>query len=111
MTVLTRGGRIVSMPWDTEHLKRSHRRILTTHTGSLPRPTDLLEIMASQVGPEARARRVRSAVAEVVQKQADAGVNIVSDGEMSKSSFVHYVKERVQGFEGVAQGAVERLRV
>jgi 5-methyltetrahydropteroyltriglutamate--homocysteine methyltransferase len=83
-------------------LKRSHQRILTTHTGSLPRPTDLLEIMASQAGTEARAKRVRAAVAEVVEKQADAGVNIVSDGEMSKPSFVHYVQERVQGFEGVA---------
>jgi 5-methyltetrahydropteroyltriglutamate--homocysteine methyltransferase len=83
-------------------LKRSHQRILTTHTGSLPRPTDLLEIMASRVDTEARAKRVRAAVAEVVEKQADAGVNIVSDGEMSKPSFVHYVQERVQGFEGVA---------
>ena len=83
-------------------MKRSHQRILTTHTGSLPRPTDLLEMMASQVDTEVRAKRVRAAVAEVTEKQADAGVNIVSDGEMSKPSFVHYIQERVQGFEGVA---------
>jgi len=83
-------------------LKRSHHRILTTHTGSLPRPSDLLEMMASQVDAEARAKRVRTAVTEVVEKQVSAGVNIVSDGEMSKPSFVHYVQERIQGFEGVS---------
>jgi len=83
-------------------LKRSDQRILTTHTGSLPRPSDLLEMMASKVDTEARAQRVRTAVAEVVEKQASAGVNIVSDGEMSKPSFVHYVQERIQGFEGTA---------
>jgi 5-methyltetrahydropteroyltriglutamate--homocysteine methyltransferase len=58
--------------------------------------------MASQLDTEMRAKRVRAAVTEVVEKQARAGVNIVSDGEMSKPSFVHYVQERVQGFEGVA---------
>ena len=83
-------------------MKRSYQRILTTHTGSLPRPSDLLGLMASQADTDARTKRVRTAVAEVVEKQADAGVNIVSDGEMSKPSFVHYVRERVQGFEGVA---------
>lgn len=72
-----------------------------TH-GQPSAPTDLLEMMASNVEAEARAERVRPAVYEVVEKQADAGIDVVSDGELSKPSFVHYVRERVQGFEGVA---------
>jgi 5-methyltetrahydropteroyltriglutamate--homocysteine methyltransferase len=83
-------------------MKRSNERILTTHAGSLPRPADLLEMMAAkQTGPAFDAR-VRSAVAEAVHKQADAGIDVVSDGEMGKPSFVHYVRDRLKGFEGVS---------
>ena len=73
-------------------MKRSSERILTTHAGSLPRPSDLLERPAS-------AARVRSAVAEIVAQQVAAGLDVIDDGEMSKPSFVTYVQERLGGFE------------
>jgi 5-methyltetrahydropteroyltriglutamate--homocysteine methyltransferase len=86
-------------------MQRSTDRFLTTHTGSLPRPDDLIRMMyAKEVGvpvdPAALACRVRSAVAEVVQKQITAGVDIVNDGEMSKPSYATYVKDRLDGFGG-----------
>jgi 5-methyltetrahydropteroyltriglutamate--homocysteine methyltransferase len=85
-------------------MKRSTERILTTFVGSLARPADLLEIMkAKEAGqpydPEALATRVRSAVAEVVRHQAEAGVDIVTDGEQGKPGFIAYVSERLTGFE------------
>jgi len=82
-------------------VKRSQHRILTTHTGSLPRPADLLAMMAANADRRTLADRVRSAVAETVRQQVDAGIDIVSDGEMSKPSFVHYVTGRIRGFEGI----------
>ena len=82
-------------------MKRSQNRILTTPTGSLPRPADLLAMMGGNADRQTLAERVRSAVAETVRRQADAGIDIVSDGEMSKPSFVHYVTGRIRGFEGI----------
>jgi 5-methyltetrahydropteroyltriglutamate--homocysteine methyltransferase len=84
---------------------RSTDRILTTHTGSLPRPADLIEmIRAREQGEsvdEAKFQaRVRSAVAETVQKQVDEGIDVVSDGEEGKPSYATYVKNRLTGFEG-----------
>jgi len=83
-------------------MKRSTQRILTTHTGSLPRPTDLLTLiqaMESGTGdPAVFAARVRSAVAEIVQAQVRAGIDIVNDGEMGKPSYATYVKDRLTGF-------------
>ena len=72
-------------------MKRSTDRILTTHTGSLPRPPDLIAMIDAQENGElydqtAFSDRVRSAVSEVVSQQVDAGVDIVSDGEQSKPS-------------------------
>ncbi len=86
-------------------MKRSTERFLSTHTGSLPRPEDLVRMMYAReegvpVDPPALAARVRSAVAEVVKKQADAGVDLVNDGEMSKPSYATYVKDRLNGFGG-----------
>jgi len=86
-------------------MKRSTERFLTTHTGSLPRPEDLIRIMYAKeegvpVDPAALAARVRSAVEEVVAKQAAAGVDIVNDGEMSKPSYATYIKDRLAGFGG-----------
>jgi 5-methyltetrahydropteroyltriglutamate--homocysteine methyltransferase len=86
-------------------MKHSTERFLTTHTGSLPRPDDLIRIMYAKeegvpVDPAALANRVRSAVAEVVQKQAEAGVDLVNDGEMSKPSYATYIKDRLNGFGG-----------
>src|SRR5262245_45051689 len=85
-------------------MNRSRDRILTTHAGSLPRPTDLLEVMRRQgsgqpIDPAAHAARVRSAVADVVRQQVDVGLDVVDDGEMSKPSFVTYVNDRLGGFE------------
>ena len=83
-------------------------RILTTHAGSLPRPDDLADLIWAQqdgqdVDEAALDARVESAVKEVVEKQRDAGVDIVSDGEMSKTGFSTYVNERFSGFEGQAE--------
>jgi 5-methyltetrahydropteroyltriglutamate--homocysteine methyltransferase len=86
-------------------MQRSTDRFLTTHTGSLPRPDDLIQMMYAKesgvpVEPVALAARVRSAVAEVVKKQADAGVDLLNDGELSKPSYATYVKDRLNGFGG-----------
>src|SRR5665213_1814673 len=84
---------------------RSTERFLTTHTGSLPRPDDLTRMMYAKeeggpVVPAALADRVRAAVVEVVKKQADVGVDLINDGEMSKPSYATYVKDRLAGFGG-----------
>ena len=89
-------------------MKRSADRILTTHTGSLPRPADLIRMMFAReegvpVDGPALAARVRSAVAEVVRKQTDAGVAVVNDGELSKPSYATYIKDRLSGFGGTSQ--------
>ena len=86
-------------------MQRSTERFLTTHTGSLPRPDDLIRMMYAKeegvpVDPAALNARVRTAVAEVVKKQTDAGVDLVNDGEMSKPSYATYVKDRLAGFGG-----------
>lgn len=85
-------------------MKRSTDRILTTHTGSLPRPDDLLSMLqykesGEAFDPAALATRAKSAVAETVRKQMNAGVDIVNDGEMGKPSYSTYVKDRMSGFE------------
>ncbi|HEY7205313.1 MAG TPA: cobalamin-independent methionine synthase II family protein [Methylomirabilota bacterium] len=89
-------------------MKRSVDRILTTHTGSLPRPADLIRMMFAReegvpVDGPALAARVRSAVAEVVRKQTDAGIAVVNDGELSKPSYATYIKDRLSGFDGTSQ--------
>ncbi|MGH6790906.1 MAG: cobalamin-independent methionine synthase II family protein [Pseudolabrys sp.] len=86
-------------------MQRSQDRFLTTHAGSLPRPDDLIRMMYAKeegvpVDPAALAARVKAAVAEVVKKQADAGVDLINDGEMSKPSYATYVKDRLAGFGG-----------
>jgi len=86
-------------------MHRSTERFLTTHTGSLPRPEPLIRAMYAKeegvpVDQAALAAQVRSAVAEVVHKQAEAGVDLVNDGEMSKPSYATYVKDRLSGFGG-----------
>ncbi len=86
---------------------RSVERFLTTHTGSLPRPPDLIRMMYAKeegvpVDAAALGARIRAAVAEAVQKQVTAGVAIVNDGEMSKPSYATYVKDRLNGFGGVS---------
>jgi 5-methyltetrahydropteroyltriglutamate--homocysteine methyltransferase len=73
-------------------MKTSTDRILTTHTGSLPRPADLEDRHDPQ--------QVRAAVNQTVRRQLDAGVDIISDGEVSKPSYATYVTERLSGFTG-----------
>src|SRR5215831_3452978 len=78
-------------------------RILTTHTGSLPRPTELVELMFAKeegrsIDERVLAETVRAAVGEVVERQHSIGIDVVSDGEMSKASYATYVTDRLTGF-------------
>jgi 5-methyltetrahydropteroyltriglutamate--homocysteine methyltransferase len=88
-------------------VQRSTERFLTTHTGSLPRPEDLIRTMFAKeegvpVDAAALAARIRASVAEVVGKQVQAGVDVVDDGEMSKPSYATYPKDRLTGFAGAS---------
>jgi 5-methyltetrahydropteroyltriglutamate--homocysteine methyltransferase len=92
-------------------MQRSTERILSTHVGSLGRPHDLLEIMREKehgrpYDADGYAKRVTTAVSDVVTEQVHAGLDVVTDGEMSKVSFLTYVKDRLAGFDA-SQG--ERL--
>jgi 5-methyltetrahydropteroyltriglutamate--homocysteine methyltransferase len=79
-------------------MKTSTDRILTTHAGSLPRPDDVLAaVRAGRVGPDADT--VRRGVEAVVRRQAQIGLDIVDDGEFGKPGFMHYVNDRLDGFE------------
>jgi len=84
-------------------MKRSTDRILVSHVGSLARPRDLMEMLVARnegkpFDAEALARRTREAVADVVEKQIECGIDIVNDGELGKSNFSRYTKERLGGF-------------
>jgi 5-methyltetrahydropteroyltriglutamate--homocysteine methyltransferase len=85
-------------------MNRSTERILTTHCGSLPRPTDLLDLMKAKIhgdpyDPELYAARVRSAVSDIVRQQMECGIDVPTDGEQGKQGFFAYVNERLTGFE------------
>ena len=85
-------------------MKRSTDRILTTHVGSIQRPDALIPFLrAKERGQpydrEAYMKHVRDAVADVVRRQTDAGIDIVTDGEQGKASFFGYIVERFSGFE------------
>ena len=83
-------------------MQRSQTRFLTTHTGSLVRPDTLTEDPARDAAAGPRAdyeRALTTAVADVVRKQADVGLDIVNDGEFGKSSWSAYVLDRISGFE------------
>ncbi len=85
-------------------MKRSTDRILTTHVGSLPRPEDLRAMILQKqqgeaIDEAAFADRVQSAVGETVRRQAEAGIDIVADGEMGRVGFIPYVNERLSGIE------------
>ncbi len=84
-------------------MKRSVDRILTTHTGSLPRPDDLADMLFAKESGELADRaaldeRVRRAVGEIVRKQVQTGVDVVYDGEMGNIGYSTYVKDRLSGF-------------
>jgi len=85
-------------------MKRSTKRILTSHAGSLPRPIELIaQLVAKDNGQdhdrEALAKRVAASVADVVRRQAELGIDVIDDGEFGKPSFVSYVNDRLGGFE------------
>jgi 5-methyltetrahydropteroyltriglutamate--homocysteine methyltransferase len=84
-------------------MKRSTERILTTHAGALPQPADLKQMHSAQMSGQpvdqtAFAKRVREVVAEVIKKQLDCGLDIINDGEVGKSNFSRYARERLSGF-------------
>jgi 5-methyltetrahydropteroyltriglutamate--homocysteine methyltransferase len=86
-------------------VKRSTERILTTHTGSLPRPPRVVELMlGEQKNPGSNAaeldRAVTAAVAEMVEKQIACGLDIINDGEQGRTDYTTHVKDRLTGFEG-----------
>jgi 5-methyltetrahydropteroyltriglutamate--homocysteine methyltransferase len=86
-------------------MKTSTDRILTTHVGSLPRPAALRELLVKKDKGESYDkaeldRAVKQAVADIVRRQAEAGVDIVDDGEMSKPGYSTYIADRLTGFAG-----------
>jgi 5-methyltetrahydropteroyltriglutamate--homocysteine methyltransferase len=85
-------------------MRRSHDRILVTHVGSLPRPAELLAmLLARENGEEHDASRLEeltaSGVSEIVRRQVELGIDVVSDGELGKTSFLTYVNTRLGGLE------------
>src|SRR4030088_487282 len=94
-------------------LDERRERILTTHTGSLPRPEALSALLFARMTHKPYdagelARRTTEAVAATVKTQADLGIDIVSDGEQSKTSFQAYAADRLSGIEPIAPPAGER---
>jgi 5-methyltetrahydropteroyltriglutamate--homocysteine methyltransferase len=86
-------------------MQRSTDRILTTHTGSLPRPPRVVELLlAEQNSPGATAAElaeaVREAVAEAARKQVDCGLDVINDGEQGRTDYTTHVKDRLAGFDG-----------
>ena len=85
-------------------MQRSTDRILTTHVGSLPRSQAVTDVLFARAGggaePPGAAAVIANAVREVVQREVDVGIDVVSDGEMSKISYATYVSERLSGFDG-----------
>lgn len=87
-------------------MQRSKNRILTTHTGSLPRPADLVEdLNAKELGKpydaQRLARRIGRAICKVVRQQADTGIDVIGDGEHSKVSWMAYARGRLAGLEEI----------
>ena len=86
-------------------MKRSHEKILTTHTGSLPRSTQLQDLLKSQLQPTEHDQdnfenTVAAEVYEIVNRQVTTGIDIINDGEQGRVQYVSYVKDRLTGFEG-----------
>ena len=86
-------------------MKLSTDRFLTTHVGSLPRPPEIVELLLKKergepYGEAAYGSAMARAVADVVARQAKAGIDVVSDGETSKIGYATYMQERLHGFGG-----------
>jgi 5-methyltetrahydropteroyltriglutamate--homocysteine methyltransferase len=95
-------------------VRTSTDRILTTHTGSIARPDDLIELMRARENGrpydhEAFETRAAEAVAECVRHQIEAGLDVINDGEQRKSGFTTYLAERLAGFDAVPYAAGEPL--
>ncbi len=95
-------------------MKRSTDRILVTHQGTLPRPDDLRDMLSARSSGQpydstALAERIQRAVQEAVQKQVECGIDIVNDGEMSKTSLSDYVSARLGGLAPTAQPYVSPI--
>ena len=87
-------------------MRRSTERILVSHAGTVPRPADLQALFeAGESRRDAFLERLPSAVKEVVRQQAEVGIDVVNDGELSKLNFSHYARERLSGLEQPAAGA------
>jgi 5-methyltetrahydropteroyltriglutamate--homocysteine methyltransferase len=93
-------------------MKTSTERILTTHVGSLPRPESIKALLRARLGGQPLdevqlAGRVAEAVTAVVRQQADVGLDVISDGEMGKASFLAYAEERLTGFVPMTVNAAD----
>ena len=89
-------------------MKRSANRILTTHVGSLPRPPELLRMVLAKDRGEpydehALHDAMQRSVRAIVRRQAEAGLDVIDDGEFGKPGFMHYVNQRLSGFEPVRE--------
>jgi len=89
-------------------MKHSTERTLTTHVGSLPRPKKVADLIFAKEREEQYDaadfdETIAAGVKEAVARQVEAGIDVVSDGEMSKISYATYIKERISGFGGDAQ--------
>ena len=87
-------------------MKHSTNRILTTHTGSLPRPADLVDLLNAKEQGEAFERttfaeRIKRAVSDVVRRQAETGIDVIGDGEHSKVSWMAYARARLSGLQEI----------
>src|SRR5271166_6089772 len=85
-------------------MQQNTDRILTTHVGSLPRPKSWLDLMKARISgapgePDQYEQQLREVVRECVSRQAQCGIDILTDGEQSKPGFFTYTRERLEGFE------------
>src|SRR5256714_13467014 len=86
-------------------MHRSTTRILTTHTGSLPRPAKVVDLLLEEMREPGKGRAaleaaVHEAVAGVVRKQVEAGIDVINDGEQGRTDYTVHVIDRLTGFEG-----------
>ena len=95
-------------------MKRSTDRVLVTHQGTLPRPDDLRDMLSARSGGQPRDRgaldeRIQRAVKDAVRQQVECGIDVVNDGEMSKTSFSDYVSDRLGGLAPTAEPYVSPI--
>ena len=88
-----------------ERMQRSDERILTTHTGSLPRPLDLTRLYARRSRGEAvdageLANAGKAAMRDIIDRQVEAGVDVGNNGEQQRDSFIFYIRDRLTGLGG-----------